>query len=65
MLQRCPSRRDAIRCEGCGIQSVCRHWPEGKATAWEKEKEKEPNPKKAPNQRPARDPGRKLGRALT
>jgi uncharacterized protein (TIGR02757 family) len=27
MLQRCPSRRDAVRCEGCGIQSVCRHWP--------------------------------------
>ena len=26
MLQRCPSRRDAKRCEGCGIQSVCRHW---------------------------------------
>lgn len=26
MLQRCPSRRDAARCEGCGIQSVCRHW---------------------------------------
>jgi uncharacterized protein (TIGR02757 family) len=26
MLQRCPSRRDPVRCEGCGIQSVCRHW---------------------------------------
>lgn len=26
MLQRCPSRRDAIRCQGCGIQAVCRHW---------------------------------------
>ncbi len=26
MLQRCPSRKDARRCEGCGIQSVCRHW---------------------------------------
>jgi uncharacterized protein (TIGR02757 family) len=26
MLQRCPSRRDAVRCEGCGIKSVCRHW---------------------------------------
>ena len=26
MLQRCPSRKDPIRCEGCGIQSVCRHW---------------------------------------
>jgi uncharacterized protein (TIGR02757 family) len=27
MLQRCPSRRDAVRCEGCGVQPVCRHWP--------------------------------------
>ncbi len=26
MLQRCPSRRDERRCEGCGIMSVCRHW---------------------------------------
>lgn len=26
MLQRCPSRRDAVRCEGCGIKDVCRHW---------------------------------------
>jgi uncharacterized protein (TIGR02757 family) len=26
MLQRCPSRRDAERCQGCGIQTVCRHW---------------------------------------
>jgi uncharacterized protein (TIGR02757 family) len=26
MLQRCPSRRDPVRCEGCGIQGVCRHW---------------------------------------
>jgi uncharacterized protein (TIGR02757 family) len=26
MLQHCPSRRDPVRCEGCGIQSVCRHW---------------------------------------
>ncbi|HVW29358.1 MAG TPA: TIGR02757 family protein [Polyangiaceae bacterium] len=26
MLQRCPSRRDEARCEGCGIKSVCRHW---------------------------------------
>jgi uncharacterized protein (TIGR02757 family) len=26
MLQRCPSRRDAVRCEGCGIKRVCRHW---------------------------------------
>jgi uncharacterized protein (TIGR02757 family) len=27
MLQRCPSRRDPVRCEGCGVQPVCRHWP--------------------------------------
>ncbi len=26
MLQRCPSRRDPVRCEGCGIVDVCRHW---------------------------------------
>lgn len=26
MLQRCPSRRDEARCEGCGILAVCRHW---------------------------------------
>ena len=27
MLQRCPSRKDEARCEGCGVKSVCRHWP--------------------------------------
>ncbi len=27
MLQRCPSRKDAVRCEGCGVKPVCRHWP--------------------------------------
>ncbi len=26
MLQRCPSRKDAKRCEGCGVKPVCRHW---------------------------------------
>lgn len=26
MLQRCPSRRDAVACEGCGVRPVCRHW---------------------------------------
>jgi uncharacterized protein (TIGR02757 family) len=26
MLQRCPSRRDARRCEGCGVKPVCVHW---------------------------------------
>lgn len=26
MLQRCPSKRDERRCEGCGIKDVCRHW---------------------------------------
>jgi uncharacterized protein (TIGR02757 family) len=29
ILQRCPSRRDPVQCEGCGIQSVCRHWARG------------------------------------
>lgn len=31
MLQRCPSRRDAVRCEGCGVQPVCIHWRQGNA----------------------------------
>jgi uncharacterized protein (TIGR02757 family) len=26
MLQRCPSRRDPKRCDGCGVMPVCRHW---------------------------------------
>lgn len=26
MVQRCPSRRDAALCEGCGVKPVCRHW---------------------------------------
>ena len=26
MLQRCPSRKDAVRCEGCGVKSVCIRW---------------------------------------
>jgi uncharacterized protein (TIGR02757 family) len=26
MVQRCPSRRDPARCEGCGVQPVCIHW---------------------------------------
>jgi uncharacterized protein (TIGR02757 family) len=26
MLQRCPSRRDASLCAGCGVKPVCIHW---------------------------------------
>jgi uncharacterized protein (TIGR02757 family) len=26
MVQRCPSRRDEKRCEGCPVRPVCRHW---------------------------------------
>jgi uncharacterized protein (TIGR02757 family) len=26
MAQRCPSRRDEERCDGCGVKGVCRHW---------------------------------------
>jgi uncharacterized protein (TIGR02757 family) len=26
MLQHCPSRRDPVKCEGCGIKAVCVHW---------------------------------------
>jgi uncharacterized protein (TIGR02757 family) len=31
MLQRCPSRKDEARCEGCGIKPVCRHWDRARA----------------------------------
>lgn len=27
MLQRCPSRKDPVRCEGCGVRPVCIRWP--------------------------------------
>jgi uncharacterized protein (TIGR02757 family) len=30
MLQRCPSRRDPLRCEGCGVKPVCVHWTPGR-----------------------------------
>jgi uncharacterized protein (TIGR02757 family) len=33
MLQRCPSRRDAERCEGCGVMPVCRHWASKRSSA--------------------------------
>ena len=26
MLRRCPSKKDAARCEGCGVKPVCRWW---------------------------------------
>jgi uncharacterized protein (TIGR02757 family) len=26
MVQKCPSRRDPVRCEGCGVRPVCVHW---------------------------------------
>jgi uncharacterized protein (TIGR02757 family) len=26
MLQSCPSRKDTIRCDGCGVKPVCKHW---------------------------------------
>lgn len=30
MVQSCPSRKDAVRCEGCGVKPVCRHWQVGR-----------------------------------
>lgn len=33
MLQRCPSRRDPVLCEGCGIQAVCIHWTRRRAAS--------------------------------
>lgn len=31
MVQRCPSRRDPVRCEGCGVRPVCIRWRQGNA----------------------------------
>lgn len=31
MLQRCPSRRDPKRCDGCPVRPVCRHWQPARA----------------------------------
>ncbi|MBX3230131.1 MAG: TIGR02757 family protein [Labilithrix sp.] len=33
MLQRCPSRRDPVRCEGCGVRPVCIRWQTSQRTA--------------------------------
>jgi len=33
MLRRCPSRRDAVRCDGCGVLAVCRHWDSARSAA--------------------------------
>jgi uncharacterized protein (TIGR02757 family) len=33
MLQRCPSRRDPVRCEGCGVRPVCIRWKSARARA--------------------------------
>jgi uncharacterized protein (TIGR02757 family) len=33
MVQRCPSRKDRIRCEGCGVKPVCLHWRASAAVA--------------------------------
>jgi endonuclease III len=29
MVQRCPSRRDPVRCAGCGVKPVCVRWAGG------------------------------------
>lgn len=26
MVQKCPSKQDPVRCEGCGVKPVCIHW---------------------------------------
>jgi len=30
MLQRCPSRKDPVRCDGCGVKPVCIRWRGGR-----------------------------------
>lgn len=31
MVQQCPSRRDSVRCDGCGVKPICRHWRRSRA----------------------------------
>lgn len=33
MVQRCPSRRDPVRCEGCGVKPVCIRWRRARAAS--------------------------------
>lgn len=33
MLQRCPSKKDPVRCEGCGVKPVCIRWRNAEKTA--------------------------------
>ena len=33
MLQRCPSKKDPVRCEGCGVRPVCVWWRNAEKTA--------------------------------
>lgn len=49
MVQRCTSRRDPVRCEGCGVMPVCVHW-QGRD--------------RRPAARPATSAKQKTGRAL-
>lgn len=54
MLQRCPSRRDASRCEGCGVMPVCRHWSRAPAKAVRAGEPKPRNMPRGPAARGAR-----------
>jgi uncharacterized protein (TIGR02757 family) len=42
MLQRCPSRRDPSRCEGCGVKPVCIHWSQRQEATGRKTAGREP-----------------------
>jgi uncharacterized protein (TIGR02757 family) len=44
MLQRCPSRRDERRCEGCGVRAVCIHWDAPKPDTRKPRSAKVPTP---------------------
>lgn len=46
MLQRCPSRRDETRCNGCGVKPVCRHWEEKRSARKSREKALSSNKRK-------------------
>ncbi len=47
MLQRCPSRRDPERCEGCGVKPVCVHWAAGGPGRPRRRSQRSPRKKRA------------------
>jgi uncharacterized protein (TIGR02757 family) len=66
MVQRCPSRADAARCEGCGVRPVCVRWPAEASPSEATPADAKPAPPSGASPGPARSAGPSAtGRART